>query len=147
MRKFLLVALLLMLLLGGGIVNYFAWANSWTFQGFDLWIDSGNRRLVAYQVEINYDRRLAKIVGLEGGSCAAYRQPPYYDSQGFAGGRIIVAAFTTAHAIAPQGRIRVARIHIATNTSKPLRIIPRLMTAASPGGKRIDVIVQLEKAR
>ena len=112
------------------------------FLGMDLWVDSGEEALAAYQVEITYDRNSVKIVGLEGGQGGTYKNAPYYDQNGFESGRIIVAAFTTG-TDAPRGRTRVARIHVAVEGNVPPELTCRLMAAAKPGGRRISPKVEL----
>jgi hypothetical protein len=112
------------------------------FLGMDLWVDSGDEALAAYQVEITYDRNTVKIVGLEGGQKGSYTNAPYYDQKGFESGGIIVAAFTTGKD-APKGRIRVARIHIAVEGTIKPELTFKLMTAAKPGGRRINPKIEL----
>ena len=112
------------------------------FLGMDLWVDSGNEALAAYQVEITYDRSAVKIVGLEGGQAGAYTNAPYYDQKGFESGRIIVAAFTISRD-APKGRTRVATVHIAAEGNATPDLTCKLMTAAKTGGRRISPGVEL----
>jgi len=114
-----------------------------TFQSLDLWVDSGSDALAAYQVEITYDAKRVRIVGLEGGETDAFREAPYFDRTGFKGGRIIVAAFTTRDDAAPNGPLRVARIHLAVTGNDAPDVNISLMTAAKPGGERIAPKVTL----
>lgn len=115
------------------------------FLGMDLWVDSGNEALAAYQVEINYEPTLVKIVGIEGGQGDAYADAPYYDQKGFESGRIIVAAFTIRDD-APKGRTRVARIHVAVEGDVEPKLICKLIVAAKPGGQRISSRIELVPA-
>jgi hypothetical protein len=115
------------------------------FLGMDLWVDSGNDALAAYQVEITYDRSAVRIVGLEGGQAGSYKNAPYYDQKGFESGRIIVAAFTTGKDT-PKGRTRVATIHIAVEGNATPELTCKLMTAAKSGGQRISPGVELVHA-
>ena len=115
------------------------------FLGMDLWVDSGDEALAAYQVEITYEPGSVRIVGLEGGQGSAYQNAPYYDQNGFESGRIIVAAFTTGTDV-PRGRTRVARIHVAVEGNVPPELTCRLMAAAKPGGLRISPKVELVPA-
>jgi len=114
------------------------------FLPVDLWLDSGAVPLAAYQVELTYDANSVKIVGLEGGTATAYSDAPYYDRAGFEGGRIIVAAFTTEEEGAPRGKVRVARLHLAVAGGVAPDLTAKLMSAARPGGTRIEVDVQLK---
>jgi hypothetical protein len=115
------------------------------FFGMDLWVDSGNEALAAYQIEITYNRSSVKIVGLEGGQAGSFANAPYYDQKGFESGRIIVAAFTTDKD-APKGRTRVATIHIAVEGNATPELTGKLMTAAQSGGRRITPGVELVPA-
>jgi hypothetical protein len=115
------------------------------FLGMDLWVDSHNEALAAYQVEITYDRSAVKIVGLEGGQAGSFTNAPYYDQKGFESGRIIVAAFTTDKD-APKGQTRVATIHIAVEGNAKPKLTCKLMTAAKSGGQRISPGVELRNA-
>jgi hypothetical protein len=146
MGKGFTAALILMLALHQPLISY---ANQPSaeirFLGMDLWIDSGGDGLAAYQVEITYDRRAVRIVGLEGGQSGSYTNAPYYDQKGFESGRIIVAAFTTDQD-APKGRIRVATIHIAVEGNAAPGLTCKLMTAAQSGGRRITPGIELAPA-
>jgi len=113
------------------------------FRAVDLWMDSGEEALAAYQVEIAYDAGRVKIVGLEGGVPETYREAPFYDRKGFEGGRIIVAALTTENN-APKGRARVARLHLAVEGEGGPELSASLMAAARPGGERIEPTVELK---
>ncbi len=113
------------------------------FRAVDVWMDSGEDALAAYQVEIAYDANRVKIVGLEGGQAETYRDAPFYDRRGFEGGRIIVAAFTT-ESNAPKGRARVARIHLAVEGGGGPELSANLMTAARPDGERIKPTIELK---
>ena len=108
------------------------------FTTVDLFLDSGENRLAAYQVEITYDRERVKVVGLEGGEARAFSDAPHYDPAGMTGGRIVIAAFTTDDQAAPKGSGRVARLHLRVSGSGDPGLRVRVVTAAKPGGKRID---------
>ena len=108
------------------------------FESAEIFVDSGGEALAAYQVEIRYDRQRVKIIGLEGGETRAFREPPFYDPKGMAGGRIIVAAFTTDDSKAPERKSRVARLHLQVIGKLPVQLTIRLITAAKPGGERIQ---------
>ncbi|MFH0910434.1 MAG: hypothetical protein V1918_02845 [Planctomycetota bacterium] len=109
-----------------------------SFRSFDIWIDSGAERLAAYQAEVGYPRDSVKVVGVEGGEAKAYQDAPCYDELGMEGGKIILAAFTTDDRTAPQGRVRVARLHLRVEGKEPPALSVRPVTAAKPGGEKIE---------
>ncbi len=88
------------------------------FRPLDVFIDSGSTPLAAYQVELKVKSGDAKIVGVEGGEHAAYKKPPYYDAKALMGGRIILAAFSTAGDL-PTGRHRVLTVHVRESGPEP----------------------------
>jgi hypothetical protein len=94
--------------------------------------------LGAYQVEI---RTGGRIVGVEGGD-APFDAPPYYDPAALAGGRIILAAFSTESALSP-GRHRVAVLHVREEGETQTEI--RLTAAADPGGARVEAQAFVER--
>ncbi len=102
------------------------------FGAFDLWITGG---VAAWQVEVEGEGR---IVGVEGGEGEAWREPAYYDPAALAGGRIVLAAFTTRTEV-PEGRVRVARLHMES----PSGLTARMIASAAVGGERIEVTVAL----
>ncbi len=112
------------------------------FRTASLFIQTQDEPLVAYQVEIEYDQDLVKIVGLEGGQ-GPFNGPPFYDPAGMAQGRIIVAAFITDDALAPRGSIYVARLHLRIQGDGAVELRPRVMTAAAPGGGRISATAEI----
>jgi hypothetical protein len=88
------------------------------FGWVDVVVDSGNVPLAAYQVEVspapgaNVDGAGVRvsIVGVEGGSHAAFAAAPYYDPAAIQGQRVIIGAFSLAAEL-PAGATRVARVH------------------------------------
>lgn len=125
------------------------------FATVDVFVDSGQSPLAAWQVEITgtlKDGRV-QLVGIEGGEHAAYRDPAYYDPAALAdagvagdggggggGGRVVLAAFNTTGAEAlPTGRTRIARLHVALsgNEARPeYQVAVRI--AADPEGNPIN---------
>ncbi|HEU4339022.1 MAG TPA: hypothetical protein VFS19_03050 [Planctomycetota bacterium] len=108
------------------------------FVAVDVYVEAGDRKLAAWQVEIGTDDRAA-IVGVEGGEPAVYRDPPTYDPAAVQGGRIILAALTTGDA--PSGRVRVARLHLMESARVDLE--GKVLAAGAPGGARFDAKVTL----
>ncbi len=118
------------------------------FRTVDLWLTTSDAALVAYQVELRYDRSRMKIVGLEGGAAAPFDAPPHYDPAGLTGGRLVLAALTADDDAAPRGRVRVARLHLFVedgDDAPPIETV--LVTAARPGGERIAPKVELTEGR
>jgi len=110
------------------------------FVAVDVYVEAGDRKLAAWQIEINTDDRAA-IVGVEGGAGDAYRDPPTYDPKALQGGKLVLAALTTGPA--PSGRVRVARIHVMETEKCELEV--RLIAAATTGGERFEPKVKLER--
>jgi len=81
------------------------------FAPLHIYLDSGNKALAAFQFELKATAGQIKIVGVEGGEHAAFKEPPYYDPAALANDRIIIAAFSTGLDL-PAGRSRVATIHL-----------------------------------
>jgi hypothetical protein len=108
------------------------------FTAVDVYVESP-KPLAAWQLEL---RTAASIVGVEGGEPKCYAEPPFYDPKALQGGRIVLAAFTT-EAAPPSGRIRVARLHLRGAPELSAREI----VAAAPGGARMDVKVELTRAK
>ena len=113
------------------------------FLPLDVVVDSGEEKLAAYQIEVTYDASRVKIVGIEGGEAAGFRDAPYYDRKGMTAGRIVIAAFVPDDDAAPSGRTRVARLHLRVEGDGAPDISATLVTAARPGGGRIEPEVEL----
>ncbi len=106
------------------------------FIAVDIYIDSGDRPLAAYQFELTATGD-AKIVGVEGGEHPAFAEPPYYDPAALQQGRIIIAAFDTGDDL-PAGRTRVARIHLWTGGDGRPSFDVKLIVAGSTDGEEIS---------
>jgi hypothetical protein len=118
------------------------------FVAVDVFVDSNNQPLAAYQLEFVSANRTARIVGIEGGEHPAFVQPPYYDPKAMQGERVIIAAFSTnAVAQLPSGRTRVATIHIQADSAAELKWNFRLHTAASVEGRRLKANVTAEERK
>ena len=114
------------------------------FASVKVFVDSGERELAAYQFELKVVRGSAKIVGVEGGEHAAYKEAPYYDTAAMAKDRIIIGAFNTAMEL-PKGRTRVSTVHMMIEGDAEPRYEVTLMTAGDGGGNEIAATVVLEK--
>ncbi len=116
------------------------------FATYDVFINSGGVELAAWQFELIYQPKRVAIVGIEGGAKEPFPpgKPPFYDRQGWQGGRIVIAAFTTAKEGLPTTRCRIARLHLRLEGDAPPELELKLVAAARPGGERIPALLELE---
>ncbi len=159
--KFLLILLVSILAAGPGAGDTqerdearatFAFAGEPRFEAVDIFVDAGDASLGAYQVELKGIERkearvgtaFVKIVGLEGGDHPAFGDAPYYDPEALQGGRVIVAAFSTA-ADLPAGRTRVARVHVMLEGAGEPAYELKIEAAADRGGKPIRAQASTER--
>ena len=102
-----------------------------SFTTMNVFVESGSRPLAAYQLTLNVAGTDARIVGIEGGDPGAFEQPPHYDPKAIQHQRVILAAFSTLNpGQLPQGKVRVATIHLQTKNNSTPRINLKLQTAA-----------------
>lgn len=114
--------------------------NAVRFRAVDVFLDSTNKPLAAYQLEFTATGAYAKIVGIEGGEHAAFKEAPFYDPKAMQQERVIIGAFSTEAADKlPTGKTRVATIHLQTTGSEPPRYEVQIKAAATTGGKKISV--------
>lgn len=109
------------------------------FTHYDVLIDSADKPLGAYQVELTCSSTDARLVGVEGGEHAAFKEPPYYDPAALhnpRGARIILGAFNTGSDL-PIGKTRVARIHVQITGAAP-QFTVKLTAAADASAQPID---------
>lgn len=111
------------------------------FARVEIYIDTKGLPLAAWQVELVCDTKKAKITGVEGDDTKAYGNAPYYDPAALQGGRIILAAFTTADN-PPSGRIRVATVEMYEEGANP-DYSAKLIVAGGPGGQKIDATIEV----
>ena len=108
------------------------------FRAVDVFLDSHDQSLAAYQLEFSARSGTVKIVGVEGGEHAAFKEAPFYDPLAMQQERVILAAYNTAAAAKlPSGRTRVATIHLQVNGSETPQFTVKLDTAGSVEGNRI----------
>ena len=113
------------------------------FSVADITIDSGDHPLAAWQVELAATGGEVKIVGVEGGDHKdVYRDPPYYDPAALAGGRIILASYTT-NETPPQGKVHVARVHLQSRGA--FTLATKVIAAADPGATVIDAVASVNQ--
>ena len=120
--------------------------NTARFEAIDVFVNSGNLPLAAWQLEIRSTANDVQIVGIEGGEHPAFAEPPYYDPRAMNGNRVIIAAFNTDDNL-PTGRSRVARIHVQLRSPGATTWLSQLTTAATGDGTKISAEISIEAAR
>jgi hypothetical protein len=114
------------------------------FRALDIFVDSGDEPLAAYQLTFGSTNGSVRIVGIEGGEHSAFAEPPYYDPQAMQKDHVIIAAFNTGgRDQLPRGRTRIATIHVRTETGPTPVYTVQLSAAAGSDGKRIPAKVNL----
>lgn len=116
------------------------------FTWVDVYVDSGDEPLGAYQFELNGEGGQFEIVGVEGGEHAAFAEPPFYDSAALYAQtvaryaedmpRIIIAAYSLDKDL-PVGLTRVARVHVMVTGDAPTFGV-NLVVAGSADGEPIS---------
>jgi hypothetical protein len=113
------------------------------FEAIDVFVDSGQTPLAAYQIEIKEkagSQGSARLVGIEGGAVAPYKAAPFYDpaalNEDALRDRIVIAAFST-DANLPTGKSRIARLHMQVSGAEPVFAL-KLMTAGAADGHKIE---------
>jgi len=114
------------------------------FAPLHIYIDSGNSSLAAYQFELKAAAGQIKIVGVEGGQHAAFKEAPYYDPAALAKDRIIIAAFSTGSDL-PKGRTRIATIHLQIAGDAEPKYELKLIVAGDAEAKEIPAEITFEK--
>jgi hypothetical protein len=115
------------------------------FAAVDVYVDSGEKPLAAYQFELTAKTGSFKIVGVEGGEHAAFAPPPYYDPAALSRDRIIIAAFNTGTDL-PTGKTRVARIHVRITGNEDPEYVVKLTVAAAANGEPLSATAAWAKA-
>ena len=119
-----------------------------SFRAVDIYVDSQEGPLAAYQLKFSITNANSKIVGIEGGEHPAFREPPVYDPKAIQHERVIIASFNTVSGDQlPKGKTRVATIHIQTSGDDPLQCILKVQTAANPEGTKIAVEATWEERK
>ena len=119
--------------------------NGIRFEAVDVFIDSGNQALAAWQLELQSTQNAIEIVGIEGGQHAAFSQPAFYDPQAMNGNRVVLAAFSTAKDL-PHGKTRVARIHIQCQGRNVTEYKTSLVVTADAEGEAIPASLSIARA-
>ena len=110
------------------------------FQAVDIFIDSKETPLAAYQLEFSSRNGDAKVVGVEGGEHPAFKEAPFYDPKAIQHERVIIGAFnTTSGGHLPKGKTRVATIHLQITRERNPDYALKVETAATLEGRKIVV--------
>ena len=110
------------------------------FEYIDVYVDSGDAPLAAYQFELTDSAGSIKIVGIEGGEHEAFAKPPYYDPKALKNNRVIIAAFSTADDL-PTGQTRVATVHVQVEVDVIPEITINLEATGDGEGNEINAEV------
>ncbi len=114
------------------------------FLAVDIYVDSKDKPLAAYQLEFSVTNGNAKIVGIEGGEHPAFREAPYYDPKAIQEERVIIAAFSTERADnLPLGRTRLATVHLQLRGIMMSQFSVNLQAAANEVGAPLQLEVSL----
>ncbi len=114
------------------------------FAPLHIFLDSGSRPLAAFQLELKSAAGQIKIVGVEGGQHAAFKEAPYYDKAAlYKSNRIIIAAFNTGREL-PKGRTRIATIHLQIIGDAEPDYELKLTVAADAKAKEIPAKISFE---
>jgi hypothetical protein len=111
-----------------------------------LYVDAGTAPLAAWQLEFTARKGAVRIVGIEGGEHAAFREPPYYDPRAMRGERVIIGAFQTGGNL-PKGRTRVATVHVELLDEGDPGFAATLQAAATLEGEEIPARITWERGR
>jgi hypothetical protein len=110
------------------------------FAAYDIFVDSKNVPLAAYQIEFAGPAKQVTITGIEGGEHDAFKTPPFYDPKAIQQERVILAAFNSAApSKLPTGKIRVATIHLQFKGPQRPDFVLTPHIAAGPEGKSISI--------
>lgn len=139
-------AILFTLLCGHAFAQQPATNAAMRFEAVDIFIETRDKPLAAYQLEFAITNGVAKIVGLEGGEPAAFREAPFYDPKAIQHERVIIAAFNTSSP-APSGRTRVATIHLQVSGELPKEFEVKLQVSADGRGNKIPAIASAQKRK
>lgn len=112
------------------------------FGVLDVFIDAGDTPLAAYEFELATKAGDVTLVGIERGDDPNFQDPPYYDPAALTQSRVIVGAFSLAEQL-PQGRTRVARLHVRIGAGAAPQYDVKLRAAGSREGQSIAAEVTI----
>ncbi len=123
-------------------------SNAIRFEAIDVFIDSGDQPLAAWQLELSCHTKDVEIVGIEGGEHPAFKEPPFYDPRAMNNNRVILGAFSTdSDEQHPRGRSRVARVHLQVTGPGERLWHTEFTTAASSDGRKMQGELSIAKAQ
>ncbi len=115
------------------------------FDAIDVYVQTGDKPLAAYQLDLSAEKGDVTIVGIEGGESEFFTAPPYYDPAAIQNDRVIIAYFSTAAADAlPRGKVRIATIHVQIVGDIQPKYDAKITVAATVDGEPIDAELILE---
>ena len=115
------------------------------FDAIDVYVQTGDEPLAAYQLDLSAEKGNVTIVGIEGGESEVFTGPPYYDPAAIQNDRVIIASFSTAAADAlPRGKVRIATIHVQIVGDIQPKYDAKITVAATVDGELIDAELILE---
>ncbi len=115
------------------------------FDAIDVYVQTGDRPLAAYQLDLSAAKGDVTIVGIEGGESEVFTAPPYYDPSAIQNDRVIIAYFSTAASDAlPRGKVRIATIHVQIVGNVQPVYDAKITVAATVDGEPIDAELILE---
>lgn len=115
------------------------------FDAIDVYVQTGDEPLAAYQLDLSAEKGDVTIVGIEGGESKVFAAPPYYDPAAIQNDRVIIAYFSTAAADAlPRGKVRIATIHVQIVGNVQPEYDATITVAATVDGEPIDAELILE---
>jgi len=115
------------------------------FAAVDMFVDSGEQPLAAYQFELKVTAGEVALVGVEGGEHRAFQAPPYYDPRALAQQRIVVAALDAGSDL-PHGKTRVARLMVRVSGTQTPAYEATLVVAASDEAKPSPATISVSEA-
>lgn len=110
------------------------------FTALELWLDTGDRPLAAYQLEVAASAGEVKIIGIEGAAPGSvFAEPPYYDPAAMQNERVVIADFSTgAPGTLPAGQFRIATIHLQVVGDVEPAFETKLTIAAGADGMKLE---------
>jgi len=115
------------------------------FRSVDVYLDVKEVPLAAYQLEFTASPGV-KIVGVEGGEHAAFKEAPFYDPKAIQHERVILGAFSTNTVTQlPRGKTRVATIHLQTQGGVAPHYELQVKAAATVDGRKISAQASAEE--
>lgn len=116
------------------------------FAVYEVFVDSGEEKLAAYQLKISDERAAVKFLSVEGGEHASFAEAPKFDPKAIQQDVIKIAAFSLdAAAKLPSGRVRVASLHVEIGPGLTPEWKAKVEAAAGPKGKKISAKVSISK--